>query len=75
MKVWFEHDTLFYDLEYKGISPQCIQQPGHVIESIIKIGDDVHVKSSNGNYIVFNISKPTMTRVIFSNEKESEPNG
>ena len=74
MKVWFEADTLYYDLPYNGIETQFIHQPGHIIESINLLGDDVHVKSHNGDYIVFDISKPTLTRLVFSHQKESEPN-
>lgn len=74
MKIWHEGNTLYYDLEYNGVRPQCIWLETNII-SVELIGNDVHVKGETANFIVQNIDNPNITRTVLVSvcEQEDEP--
>lgn len=63
MEIWFEGDILYYDLEHNRVRPQFIQTEGYNITGAALIGNDVHVTSDKGGYIIFDIDNPKITRV------------
>ena len=72
MKLWFEGDTLYYDIEYNGTRPQHIQQLGYIINSVVTTGNDAHVITDEGNYIVRDINDPSITSVTFDQHNSIE---